>query len=242
MNDLPNFDPIAIGNQIAELEADVQNEFAAARQAAKNERSTARKTADSEYVAAKKAAETKYRSRSKEVAELLWSVKQNCPDILNAVCKRAGIGRSRKFELLRIGSGDKTVEQSRKETAVRQRTFKAKKKAESVTTTPKVTDSAKEPPKAGNGTDPDESAAKMKAAHAANESKAAPPKKKTNKKATSKPDAKSEFAYACNHWLPLMSKRDQVEALKYANDVIERSRIPADITESASEIDPTTLN
>jgi hypothetical protein len=204
MTTIPNFDHVAVGDKIVALEAEVQNEFAAAKQAAKDERSTAKKTADSEYVAATKAAEAKYKSRSKDIAELLWSMKQHYPDQLNAVCKRSGIGRSRKFELLRIGKGDKTVEQSRKETAARQKKFKGKKKAESVTTTPKVTDS-KASAGTGNGSNPDEAAAKMKAAHAADEGEGAADTKPA-KKSKSKSAPKSKpAATSCDPEAPKMS-------------------------------------
>ena len=81
------------------------------------------------------------------------------------------------------------------------------------------------PHKPDNNTDPDESAAK--ADHAANEGNGARAVT-ANAKPSNKSLAKSEFAYACDRWLPLMSRLDQAEALRYAKDVIDRSCIPAD--------------
>ena len=83
-----------------------------------------------------------------------------------------------------------------------------------------------EPHKPDNNTDPDESAAK--ADHAANEGNGARAVRANAKPKSNKSLAKSEFAYACDHWLPLMSRHDQVEALRYAKDVVDRSCIPAD--------------
>jgi hypothetical protein len=68
-------------------------------------------------------------SRSEKIAEILWNVKQHHPEHLDAICERAEIGLSRRKELLQIGSGRKTIRQSRQATAVRQAKFKAKKKA-----------------------------------------------------------------------------------------------------------------
>jgi hypothetical protein len=47
-------------------------------------------------------------------------VKEHHPEHLKAICERAKIGRSRRKELLQIGRGSKTIEQSRKESAERQ--------------------------------------------------------------------------------------------------------------------------
>jgi hypothetical protein len=208
---LTNFDLVAVGNQIVALETEARDKLATANQAA----------------------QVDHRRRSEQIAALLHSVEENAPESIVDICKRAGIGRSRRFELLKIGRGDKTVEQSRKETAARQKTFKAKKKAESVTT--KVTDSkAGAEAGTGNGTDPDESAATMKAAHAANEGNGKASKAKSaSKPKPDKSETKSKFKAACDDLLPLMSKHDQAEALKYAKDVIDRSSVPADIMSDA---------
>jgi hypothetical protein len=196
--------------------------------------------------------QSEFASRSEKIAAILFDVSQHHLEHLDAICERAGIGTSRRYELLEIGAGRKTIAQSREETAARQRKFKAKKKKAKLAakpkdsvTTPPVTEKATEHPKAGNGTDPDESAATMKAAHAANEGNGEARKvskgKSASKPKSDKSKAKSEFAYACDHWLPLMSKHDQAEALKYAKDVIERQRVPADIVTDAP-IDASKLN
>lgn len=94
----------------------------------------------------------------------------------------------------------------------------------------------------GNGTDPDEGADQMRAAHAANESDPETEGASADKpKSNAKSKAKSEFIYACDHWLPLMSKDDQAEALKYARDVIDRASVSADIIADAP-IDKSQLN
>jgi hypothetical protein len=233
MSALTNFDPVAIGNEIAALEAEAQSEF---------------------------------KSRSAKIAAILWQVKQEHPEHLDEVCRIADIGRSRRKQLLQIGRGDKTLEQSRAETKVRVQRTRAKAKAATVAAPPKA-----EPPKAGNGTDPDEASAKRKAAYAANEGdgepQAKPPQGRkrgptaveraaertvmartaaikgasADKPKSDKSKAKSEFVSACDHWLPQMSKRDQDEALKYAKDVIGRSSVPADIATDAP-VDASKLN
>jgi hypothetical protein len=94
MNDLPNFDPIAVADEIAALETEAQDKLAEA--------------------------EDEFKSRSEKIAAILWDVKQHHPEHLDAICERAKIGRSRRYELLRIGSGRETAKQSRKESAKRQ--------------------------------------------------------------------------------------------------------------------------
>jgi hypothetical protein len=110
MNDLPNFDPIAVADEIAALETEAQDKLAEAND--------------------------EFKDRSEKIATILWNVKQHHPEHLDAICERAKIGLSRRKELLQIGSGRKTIKQSRQATAARQAKFKAKKKA-----------SAAEPPK-----------------------------------------------------------------------------------------------
>jgi hypothetical protein len=59
---------------------------------------------------------------------LLLDVQENHPKHMEAICKRIGLGRTRRKELLMIAGGRKTLEQSRAENAERQRRFKDKKK------------------------------------------------------------------------------------------------------------------
>jgi hypothetical protein len=103
---LANFDPIAIGDEVAALEREAQSKLADAK--------------------------GEFASRSEKIAAILWNVKQHHPEHLDAICERAEIGLSRRKELLQIGSGRKTIKQSRQATAARQAKFKAKKKANAV--------------------------------------------------------------------------------------------------------------
>ena len=69
MNDLPNFDPIAVADEIAALESEAQDKLAEAKD--------------------------EFKSRSEKIAAILWEVKQHHPEHLDAICERAKIGRSR---------------------------------------------------------------------------------------------------------------------------------------------------
>ena len=122
MIDLTNFDPIKIGDELAELES-------------------RRRTNSLRRRASLLAA------RRKSLA-ILWDVKQHHPEHLDAICKRAKIGRSRRYELLRIGSGRETAKQSRKKSAKRQTKSRATKKARATAKSVTVTNSA---PKAAQG-------------------------------------------------------------------------------------------
>ena len=194
---LRNFDPIRIGDEVAALESEAQ------------------------------AAKGVFDDRSAKIATILWNIKQHHPEHLKAVCERAGIGRSRRKQLLQIGSGSKTLEKSRAENKTRVQRHRARARA--ITVMAPL---------------PDVSAAK--AEHAANEGNGACAVRANAKPKSNKSLAKSEFAYACDHWLPLMSRHDQVEALRYAKDVVDRSCIPADNenvgpgTGSADDAEPET--
>jgi hypothetical protein len=122
MNDLPNFDPIAVADEIAALESEAQDKLAEAKD--------------------------EFKSRSEKIAAILWEVKQHHPEHLDAICERAKIGRSRRYELLRIGSGRETAKQCRKESAKRQTKSRATKKARAAAESVTVTDSAPKQPKA----------------------------------------------------------------------------------------------
>jgi hypothetical protein len=122
MNDLPNFDPIAVADEIAALESEAQDKLAEAKD--------------------------EFKSRSEKIAAILWEVKQHHPEHLDAICERAKIGRSRRYELLRIGSGRETAKQSRKESAKRQTKSRATKQARAAAESVTVTDSAPKQPKA----------------------------------------------------------------------------------------------
>jgi hypothetical protein len=98
-----NFDPIAIGNEIAALEKEAQSEFF---------------------------------SRSAKIAAILWDVKQHHKEHLDEVCRIAGIGRSRRKQLLQIGRGDKTLKKSRAENKTRVQRHRAKARAITVMAPP----------------------------------------------------------------------------------------------------------
>jgi hypothetical protein len=100
MTDLTNFDPIKIGDEIAMLESEAQSKLTEAK---------------GEFV-----------TRSAKIAAILWNVKQHHPEHLKAICERAGIGRSRRKQLLQIGSGTKTLEKSRAENNTRVQRHRAK--------------------------------------------------------------------------------------------------------------------
>jgi hypothetical protein len=124
----PNFDPIAIGDEVAALETEARSKLAHAK--------------------------AEFASRSEKIAAILWNVKQHHPEHLDAICERAKIGLSRRKELLQIGSGRTTIKQSRQATAARQAKFKAKKKANAAEhpTSGAVTDASVTAPKAGKPT------------------------------------------------------------------------------------------
>jgi hypothetical protein len=145
---LPNFDPVAIGDEVAALEREAQSKLTNAK--------------------------GEFASRSEKIASILWKVKQHHPEHLNAICKRAEIGLSRRKELLQIGSGRKTIKQSRQATAARQAKFKAKKKvnaaepstSEAVTKAPVTASKAGKPtldPEAWSMSTPQEREAFVKA-------------------------------------------------------------------------------
>jgi hypothetical protein len=171
MNTQTTFDPIAIGDEIAALESEAQGKLAEAK---------------GEFV-----------SRSEKIAAILWDVKHHHPEHLKTICERAKIGRSRRKELLQIGRGSKTIEQSRKESTERQTKSRTNKKARAVT----VTAPASSP--------------------AANESDAAPATKPKPAPSTSS-KALAQFKVACDHWLPLLNERDQDQASTHANSMFEK--------------------
>jgi hypothetical protein len=77
-----------------------------------------------------------FNDRSAQIATILWGIKKDHPEHLNAVCDRAGIGRSRRKQLLQIGSGSKTLEKSRAENKTRVQRHRAKARAITVMAPP----------------------------------------------------------------------------------------------------------
>jgi pyruvate/2-oxoglutarate dehydrogenase complex dihydrolipoamide acyltransferase (E2) component len=204
MSDLtptPNFDPVAIGNEIAKLEAEAQNSFTAAK---------------GEY----EAAGALYISRSEVIAAILWDVAQNHSEHLDAVCEHAKIGTSRRYELLQIGGGRKSIEQSRAENAARQKRLQDKRKA-----------AVAEQKKA---------AAAAAAARPLVTEKATAKQGKADKgKSAAKPKPiKSSMALAeidafTKHWFPLLNERDLVKAEKLVAKRFEEARASRSSKEAA---------
>jgi hypothetical protein len=106
MSDLTNFDPIKVADEVASLENEAQ------------------------------AAKGVFNDRSMKIAVILWQVKLHHPEHLVDICKRAGIGRSRRKQLLQIGSGSKTMEKSRAENKTRVQRHRAKARAITVMAPP----------------------------------------------------------------------------------------------------------
>jgi hypothetical protein len=119
------------------------------------------------------------------------------PEHLKAICERAKIGRSRRKELLQIGRGSKTIEQSRKESANRQSRSRANRKARAVTVTAPASPHAETDP--GIGAKP----------------KPAP---------SNSMEALAEFQLACDLWLPQLNECDQDKALTHVNNIFEQLR------------------
>jgi hypothetical protein len=197
---LANFDPNAIADEVAALETEAQSKLADAK--------------------------GEFASRSEQIAAILWNVKQHHPEHLDAICERAKIGLSRRKELLQIGSGRKTIKQSRQANAARQARFKAKKKANAAEppTSEAVTKASVTASKAGSNPHPARNAADM--AHAADEAKdESASKPKSAPKTMSEPEsatALAEFKVACDHWLPLLNERDQDKASTHVNSMFEK--------------------
>jgi hypothetical protein len=193
-----SFDPIAVGDQIAACEAE-----------------------------AAKAKGTLLEC-SKKSGALLLDVQRNHSEHLEAICIRAEISRSRRYELLAIAGGRRTEEENRQISKDRQDRKREKDKAakanalppprpapESVTTN--VTDS------------PEASAERLKAEFAAMEEaeptpvEAAKPQPASvepisQPKAEAYPsrEALAEFKVAADRWFPTMSDVDLSEAIDYA--------------------------
>jgi hypothetical protein len=183
---LSNFDPIAIGDEIAALEMEAQSKLADAK--------------------------GEFTSRSEKIAAILWEVKVHHPEHLKTICERAKIGRSRRKELLQIGRGSKTIEQTRKESAKRQIRSRANRKARAVTVTAPASPHAETD--AGPGAKP----------------KPAP---------SNSMEALAEFKLACDFWLPQLNECDQDEASTHVNGMFAKLRVSCSSPgESAPDFEP----
>jgi hypothetical protein len=200
-----DFDPIAVGDKIAEHLAEADK-----ADAVKREHSIAAGT-------------------------LLLDVHVNHPEHLDAICDRIGLKRSRRAELLMIARGRKTPEQSKAQNKARVKKHRAKKKAAALQAPRPsenplhrpVTDDPSQPENQSNDVDPNASVEAVKVAQVEAEAQTA---SDSEPKPTSKP-AKScknslvalvQFKIAVDHWIMQLSADDTVEALAYAKTVGEQ--------------------
>jgi hypothetical protein len=200
-----NFDPIAVGDEIAGhlVEADKAA-------AANHEHSTAAGT-------------------------LLLDVRENHPEHLDAICDRIGLGRSRRAELMMIAGGRKTVEQSRAQNKARVEKHRAKKKAATFPPPrpsenplhPPVMDVPSKPAKQSHDVAPEASADATNVAEVAADAQTgadseAKPVSKPARSWKNSAAALAEFKVAVKHWIRQMSPDDTAEAIAYAKAVGEQ--------------------
>jgi hypothetical protein len=112
---MPKFDPIAVGDKIAE------------------------------HIVAADQAKGAIVEHSKAAGALLIEVQDKHPKHLKAICDRIGLGRSRVYELMQIAGGRKTAEQVKAATAKRVQRHRARKKPEPASVTSDVTDAVDVP-------------------------------------------------------------------------------------------------
>jgi hypothetical protein len=173
-----------------------------------------------------------YREHSVAAGTLLLDVQKNHPQHLDAICKRIGLGRSRRAELLAIAGGRKTLAQSKAQNKARVKKHRAQKKAAALPPAPPsenplhraVMDDPFEPATRENGVDPEASADAVETAHAAAEAPTEPgfegPKSsKAGKGWKNSEKAFAEFKFAVDHWLTQMSAEDTAKAIAYAKMV-----------------------
>jgi hypothetical protein len=201
------FDPIAVGDKIAGHLAEADKAFAANRE------------------------------HSKAAGVLLLDVQENHSKHMDAICRRIGLKRSSRAELLMIAGGRKTLAQSKAENTSRVKRHRAKKKAAALPPPPPsenplhrpVMDDPSQSANRGNDVDPDASADATKVAQVAAEAQTEPD---SEPKPTSKPAkswknsevALAEFKYAVDHWIKQLSLVDTAKAIAYANAVGEQHR------------------
>jgi hypothetical protein len=169
------------------------------------------------------AAKEAHDKHSRAAGNLLFEVQREHPGDMDAICKRIGLGLSRRKELLMIAGGRKTVEQSRAENAERQRRHKNKKKKQKQAEqkqepTPKQEPSSPEPipsqPAAAEPTKP------LPGSVTANEFEE--PKPANDPTPSVSKRALAEFTVACRTWLPRMDDGDRAAAIQICNEWRER--------------------
>jgi hypothetical protein len=176
------FDPIAVGNEIK-----------------------------SHLDQADKAVEAN-RKHSVAAGALLLEVQQNHPGDMDAICKRIGLGASRRKKLLMIAGGRKTLEQSRAENAERQRRHKNKKKKQKQAEQKQDPIQEPGPEPVAKPTEPlpgSVTANEEPQPEAANDQPVTPSASKR---------ALAEFTVACRTWLPRMDDSDRAAAIQICNE------------------------
>jgi hypothetical protein len=189
-----DFDPIAVGNKIAEHLTEADKAVAANRE------------------------------HSMAAGALLLDVAQNHPKHLDAICDRIRLGLSRRKELMMIAGGRKTLAQSRADNAKRQARHKANKRAKRLPPPrPERPLPDPVTAKSGNDLDPEASADAMKMAHAAAEAQTEPdPEPKPTSTPGKSFVALAQFKVAVDLWLKQMSADDTAKAIAYAKTIGDR--------------------
>jgi hypothetical protein len=172
-----------------------------------------------QHLAEVESAEMSLISNKRRAAELLQDVAKNHPTRLKEVCALAGIGASRRKELLQIALGRRTPEQIKCSTKERVKRHRDARRAREPARPlqPPVTAS-------GNDVDPEASAAGCKTEDVATEHKAVhvPPAKP----AVSAADHNlAQFRIACDTWLPRLPTSMHAAAHEYVREVLLKAAV-----------------
>lgn len=201
-----DFDPIAVGDEIAE------------------------------HIAAADQAKDKMAEHSRAAGALLLDVATNHPKHLKAICDRINLGLSRRKELLAIAAGRKTVEQSRADNTARQHRHRKKKRTLRTPNAKPLQGGVTAKGEAERNVGPDASADAMKAVPVEAEARprlvetresTTPGSEtagnlKTKGKRLPSDRALAEFKFAAGQYLPDMNLDDRRKALECVRGQIER--------------------
>jgi hypothetical protein len=164
-----------------------------------------------------------YDAEIRSASVILSDVKVNHPGQLKDVCKHIGLSRSRTAELLAIAEGRKTLEQTRADTAERQRRFKAGKKAKALPPPKSVTEKPVTDETTGNDHDPEETAKAMRAAHA----------EPTEAGATEEAQAETPPTEAAEETADEATEAEAEPVAKAARSRSAKARSPLDVSKKA---------
>jgi hypothetical protein len=174
-----------------------------------------------QHLAAVESAEVSLISNKRRAAELLQDVAKNHPTRLNEVCDRAGIGASRRKELLQIALGRRTQEEIKCSTRERVKRHRDAKKA-------------REPAKAVTSdvtASPDDAElSHRKTEHAATERKAphVPPPPVSDAERSL-----AQWRVACDTWLPRLTISMHAAAQEYVREVLVKAKAAKATNEAA---------